>query len=123
MESDEWNWIHMGLMEGVSCVIRPCFDIFLCDQLLLSEHDLEYDLLSTFVCVFTSMSEFLVVDRVYRSHDFSLGRMSSLIRFAHLCKGRFDVVWDSWRILVILHAQPCLWEHIEELPWIVTVIR
>ena len=82
----------MGLMEGVSCFIRPRFDIFLCDQLLLSEHDLEYDLLSTFVCVFTSMSEFLVVDRVYRSHDFSLGRMSSLIRFAHLCKGRFDVV-------------------------------
>ena len=43
MESDEWNFIYIGPMEGVSCVIRPCFCIFLCDHLVRSRHDLEYN--------------------------------------------------------------------------------
>ena len=85
----------MGTMEGVSRVIRPWLCSFLCDQLLHSRCGLEYDSLSTSVCVFASMGESLVVDCVYRFYDCPPGRVASLVRLVHSSYGRFGVVWDS----------------------------
>ena len=55
MDSDEILFIYAISMEY--------FVIF--DLALHSRYDLEYDSLSTFVCVFASMGKFLVVDQVY----------------------------------------------------------
>ena len=95
---------------------RPYFCIFLCDQLLHSWHGLEYDSLSTFVYIFASMGEFLVVNQVYWSCDFSR-RVASLVRLVHFSYGRFSAIWNSWSRLVILHTILCLWEFIGELQW------
>ena len=71
---------------------RPYFCIFLCDQLLRYRHDLEYDSLSMFMYDFTSMGDFLVVDRVYRSRGCPLARVVSLNILSHFSYDRFDVV-------------------------------
>jgi len=94
----------IGTMEGISRFIRLWFCIFLCDQQLHCGHGLEYDSLSTSVCVFASMGEFLMVDRVYRSCDCPPGRVASLVRLGHLSYERFSVVWDSRGIPLVLHV-------------------
>ena len=68
-------------------VIQSWLGIFLCDQLLHFGHGLEYDSLSTFVCIFAFRVEFLVVDRVYQSCDFSPDMRASLVRLVHLSYG------------------------------------
>jgi len=85
----------MDPMEGVFRVIRPWLCTFLCDKLFHFGHSLEYDSLSTSVCVFNFMGESLVVDRVYCFCDCPPDRVASLVRLVHFSYGRFGVVWDS----------------------------
>ena len=82
-------------MERISRVIRPWLCAYLCDQLLHFGRGLEYDSLSTSVCVFVFMGESLVVDRVYRFCDCPPNRLESLVRLVHFSYGGFGIVWDS----------------------------
>ena len=70
----------MRTMEEVSSVIRLWFCLFLYEHLLRFEYDLECGSLSVPTYFFISMSEFLVVDRVRRSCDCTLGRVEPLVR-------------------------------------------
>lgn len=76
----------MDTMEGVSGVIRPWFRTFLCEHLLWTSHGLKYNSMSMPTRVFTSMGEFLVVDRIYRSYVvflIGLNRLGKLDYFRH----------------------------------------
>lgn len=66
MESYKYNYL-MFTTERVSYVIQPWFVFFLGYHLLRFRHGLKCDSLHILVCVSTSMREFLVVNRMYRS--------------------------------------------------------
>ena len=81
-------------IKGVSRVICPWLCTFICDQLHHYGPDLEYGSLSSFVCVFDSMDEPLVEDRVYQFCDCPPSRVASLVRLVLFSFRRFSVVWD-----------------------------
>ena len=98
-----------ALWKEVSSLIRLWFYKFLYDHLLRIGYGLECDLLPIYIHVFIFTGEFLVVDRVYRFCDCSHGRVTSLGRLDHFSYGIFGVVWESRRILLVLHAHHCVW--------------
>ena len=123
VKSYEWKSLLWALWGSILCYLILGWIYSYVTHLLNFWEGLEYDSLSKFMCVLTSMGEFLVVVRVYWSCDFSLGRVASLVKLVQFSYRRFGAVWDSCSILVILHARSCLWVLIEELLWILTVIR
>ena len=102
-----------ALWKEVSSLIRLWFYKFLYDHLLRIGYGLECDFLPIHIHVFIFMGEFLVVGRVYRSCDCSHGRVTSLGRLNHFSHGIFGVVWESRRILLVLHARHCVWKKID----------
>lgn len=81
-------FIYMGTREEVSCVIRTCFQTFLCDQVLRFGHYLNtyahsyFHLCGRFTTYahtyFTFLDGSLVEDWVYRSSDILLKGQDSL---------------------------------------------
>ena len=93
-------------MERVHSFIQLSFCIFLYGHHFRLGYGLNCDSLPILTRVFISMSESLVVDRVYRSCDCPLGRVKFLDRFGHFSYGIYGVVWESRSMLLVLHARP-----------------